>query len=137
VVAFYSFLPEDSGPVPEQAPLAYRVASFIGAIGGDDLVPGPLLDTGAIDDIRELLLLCRLGYEDMTRVQLAGARSGRLGWIARDAVLAITPEIVFALSEASARDFALDLKAAFEMLSALRPGDEIGCLLEVIAPRSA
>ena len=137
MAAFYSFLHDDSGAVPEQSARAYRVASFVGSIDGDDLVPGPLLDTGEIADVRELLMLCGLGYEDMKPVELDGGRAGRLGWIALDAVLAITPEIVFALSEAATRDFALDLKAASDMLRALRPAEDAGCLIEIIPPQNA
>jgi hypothetical protein len=137
MAVFYSFLHDESGQVPDQDPLVFRVASFVGATSGADLVPGPLLDTDEIDDVRELLMLCGLGYEDMKPVQLNGGRAGRLGWISLDAVLAITPEIVFALSEAAARDFLLDLKTASDMLKAIIPRENGGCLIEVIAPASA
>lgn len=137
MAVFYSFLHDERGQVPDQDALVYRVASFVGPTSGADLVPGPLLDTGEIDDVRELLMLCGLGYEDMKPVQLDGGRAGRLGWISFKAVLAITPEIVFALSEAAAREFLLDLKAASDMLKSIIPHDDGGCLIEVIPPQSA
>jgi hypothetical protein len=136
MAVFFSFLRDDGGEVPEQDASGYRVASFLGTIGGADLVPGPLLDTGEIGDIRELLMLCGLNDENMKPVQVKGGRAGRLGWIARDSVLSITPEIVFALSEVAARDFLIDLKAASDMVHSLRPSADAGCLIEVISPRN-
>jgi hypothetical protein len=137
VAVFYPFLSDDHVDVPKQDPLVFRVASFIGAIGSDQLVPGPLLDTGEISDIHELLMLVGLHYDGMQRIELDDGYDRRCGWIGFDAVLSITADIVFALNEEAAREFLLDLRSAAEMLKVIRQNDQDGCMIEIILPQRA
>jgi hypothetical protein len=137
VATFYSYLQDDRGQTPAQEALVHRVASFIGAIESDQLVPGPLLDTQVIDDVHDVLMLVGLKYEEMQQIRLNDGHARRVGWIAFDPVLAITPEIVFALNEPAARSFLLDLRGAVEMLQVIFQNNHYGCMIEVIAPRNA
>jgi hypothetical protein len=134
VAVFYPFLYEDKGQVPEQNPLVYRVASFVGSIGSDQLIPGPLLDTGEFNDVHQLLALVGIQFEEMTQIQLEDGQVRHFGSVAFATVLAITPEIVFALNEAPARAFLLDLKSAVGFLKLVRENDSDECLLEIIFP---
>jgi hypothetical protein len=134
VAVFYPFLYDDRGDIPEQDALVYRVASFVGAIGSEQLIPGPLLDTGEINDVHELLMFVGIKYEEMQQVPFDDGRGRRFGWNGFDPVLSITPEIVFALNEAAAREFLLDLRRAAEMLKLVRQNDHGACMIEVISP---
>jgi hypothetical protein len=98
VAVFYPFLYDDKGQVPEQNSLVHRVASFVGSIGSDQLVPGPLLDTGEFNDVHELLTLVGLKFEEMKQIRLNDGNARNFGSVGFDTVLSITPEIVFALS---------------------------------------
>ena len=70
MAVFYPFLYDDKGQVPEQDSVVYRVASFVGSIGSDQLVPGPLLDTEEFKDVHELLTLVGLKFDEMQQIQL-------------------------------------------------------------------
>lgn len=137
MAVFYPFLYDDHDDVPEQDSRDLRVASFVGAIGSDQLVPGPLMDTAEINDVHELLMLVGLGYEEMQQIRLNDGRARRIGWIASEPILSITPEIVFALNEVAAREFLLDLRNAAELLRVIRPNEHGGCMIEVIFPQRA
>jgi hypothetical protein len=113
------------------------VASFVGSIGSDQLVPGPLLDTGEFDDVHELLTLVGLKFEEMKQIRLNDGQARHFGSVGFDAVLSITPEIVFALNEAAARAFLLDLRSAVGFLKNIRENDRDACLIEIIFPQSA
>lgn len=134
MAVFFPYLYDDHGDFPEQDAIVYRVASFVGAIGSEQLIPGPLLDTGEINDVHEVLMFVGIKYEEMEQVPFDDGRSRRFGWIGFDHVLSITPEIVFALNEVAAREFLLDLRRAVEMLKLVRQNDHGACMIEVISP---
>jgi hypothetical protein len=82
-------------------------------------------------------MLVGLNHEDMQEIRLNDGHARRFGWVAFDTVLSITPEIVFALDEAAAREFLLDLRRAVEMLKLMLQNDHGGCMIEVAFPQSA
>lgn len=137
MAAFYPFLDGEQSHVGERSAGDYRLASFIGANGGDQLVPGPVLDTAAIDDIHMVLLLVGLQFEGMQAIRRRNGEVARFAWIGFEPVLKINPEIAFALHEPAARDFLLDLKNAAEMVKALSGDEGGGCLIEIIPPGGA
>jgi hypothetical protein len=137
LAVFYPFLYDDKGQVPEQDSVVYRVASFVGSIGSDQLVPGPLLDTEEFKDVHELLTLVGLKFDEMQQIQLNDGQARHFGSVAFDTVLSITPEIVFALNEAAARAFLLDLRSAVGFLKNICENDRDACLIEIIFPQSA
>ncbi|MCI4678296.1 hypothetical protein K9U39_07905 [Rhodoblastus acidophilus] len=134
--AFYPFLYGDQGELPEQNADDYRLSSFIGAIGSDELVPGPILDTADINDIHNVLMLVGLSYEEMQTVRRNDGAATRFGWTGCGPILAISPAILFALGQPAARDFLLDLKTAAEMVKAIRPHEQDGgCVFEIVLPQ--
>lgn len=137
MAAFYPFLYGDQGHFPERNAGDYRVASFVGAIGSDQLVLGPALDTDEINDVHEILILLGLQFGEMQLIRRNDGGAGRFGWIGFGPILAITQDIIFALSETNARDFLLDLKAAVEMMKTIRAHEKGGCMIEIILPKGA
>jgi hypothetical protein len=133
---FYPFIFGDHSHFPERAAGDHRLASFVGAVGSDQLIPGPVLDTSEIDDIHSVLMLIGLKFGEMQAIRPNDFDARRFGWIGLDPILSITPDIVFALAEPVAREFLLDLKSAAEMIKAIRPSEKTGCMIEIILPRS-
>ncbi len=134
MAVFYPFLDGESHELPEQAPEAYRLIAYFGALGEADLTPGPALDTARRDDIGGVLTLMGLDSEAMPPQAGGAGRPVRMAWLESDAAQGVTPEIVFALEDEAARRFLLDLQAGVALLKALRPGYAGGCLLQMIEP---
>jgi hypothetical protein len=137
VAAFHPFLYGDQGRFPERNANEYRVASYVGALGSDHLVPGPVLDTDSIDDVHMILLLAGLKLEEMQAIRRNDGEAARFAWLGFGPILSITAEITFALEELAAREFLLDLRNAVEMMNVLRPDERGGCMIEILLPHDA
>jgi hypothetical protein len=131
MAAFFSFL-GDRGAFPPQGAGDHRLASFVGALGSDQLISGPVFDSGRIEDLREILMLIGLEMEGLQTIRRADGGARRFGWIGFDPILSINPGVVFALAEPVAREFLLDLKGAVAMTMAASPNARGGCMMEVI-----
>ncbi|HUO54378.1 MAG TPA: hypothetical protein VMU18_06545 [Rhodoblastus sp.] len=134
---FYAYLQGEQGEFPDQTPGDYRLASFVGVIGSDQLVTGPIFDTANVDDLHEVLMLVGLRYDEMQPIRRDDGAATRFAWTGFEPILAINPEIVFALNEPAAGDFLLDLKNAAEMIRAIRPNGQGGCVFEIVEPQQA
>jgi hypothetical protein len=133
MAAFFPFLAGDRQTIPAKSPGDYRLASFVGETGGDQLIPGPVMDTTALDDLRMVLMLVGVDFAAMQVIRRNDGEAVRFAWIAFDAILAINPDLTFALGEPAARDFLLDLREAAEMMAMLRPAGLNGCMIEIMA----
>jgi hypothetical protein len=137
MAAFYPFLYGDQRQFPEQNPGDFRIAGFVGVVGEDQLVPGPVLDTATIDDIHQVLMLVGLKFEDMRVIRREDGAAARFAWIGFDRILPLNAEIVFALEEPAAREFLLDLRNVAQMLEAIRPNERGGCMIEITLAQAA
>ena len=131
---FYPFLDPSRSELPTQQSGNHRLISYLGALGKADLSPGPALDSDSPDMFLGILTLLGVNLPSL-QPQQRGETTSRLAWLDAAQVVAITPALAFALDEEIARRFLLELKEAVELLMALRPQYEGGCLLQVIDAR--
>src|ERR1700739_843808 len=97
MAVFHPFLDARHRRFPEQKPEDYRIVGYIGSVGGDQLVPGPALDTDKLSDVHEVLLLLALSYDGMQQLRRTDGEVSRFALIGFEPVLAVTREIVFAV----------------------------------------
>jgi hypothetical protein len=133
VAIYYPFMQAGRAELPAQGPGDYRLVSYLGTLGEADLSSGPALDGDSRDMILSVLTLLGVNPDEMQQQQRDGT-SSRLAWIEAAQAAALTPAIVFALDDEMARRCLLDLKEAVDLLTALRPDFEGGCLMQLIDP---
>jgi hypothetical protein len=136
---FYPYLGGEIVPFPELASNEYRIASYVGAPGFHQMIPGPALDSTRMDDIHAILLLLGVSLDALQPISSSDGRAKGGLWLSLDSIMAITELIVFAVEDPAAQNFLLDLKAASEMIAGLFPasGDgAAGCMLHLTSPFS-
>jgi hypothetical protein len=135
-VQFYPFLDVEHAKLPELAPGDYRVVTFVGSLQEDQLIPGPAFDTSRLDDIHAVLMLLGVAFDALRTISHSDSGSSRGVWLSFEPITALTPGIVFAIENAAAREFLLDLNAAAEMMKSFLPQTQGGCALQVVLPGS-